>query len=164
MSSTVYWKMFIFKNENRYVYAKISQSINFVYIYWKHRSKISKYDSKCGANPGQSWGNLATNLPTTKGSAARAERLCRQTHRTFSMETYVGRQLEDQVISLFPVPWPLTQAWRSWVHQTNGGWVSCWPSSGRSWELNKIFRIVESPPEIMAWDAYFSVVGFDWFC
>lgn len=48
----------------------------------------------------------------------------------------------------------LTQAWREWVHQTNGGWVSCWPSSGRSSELNKIFRIVESPQKVMAWDAY----------
>lgn len=51
--------------------------------------------------------NLAINLPTTKGSAARAELLCRQTHWTFSMETYVDRQLEDQMISLFPIPWPL---------------------------------------------------------
>ena len=33
--------MFIFENECRYVYAKESHSINFVYIYLKHRSKTS---------------------------------------------------------------------------------------------------------------------------
>lgn len=74
------------------------------------------------------------------------------------METYVDRQLEDQIDD-FSLPstfgrWMLDISLERLSMPNKWGLSFLSASSGGRREVNKVFTVVESPSEIIAWDAY----------